>query len=170
RICFRYRPEGRTVQLLRRLHRVGNVEGIIDRIAKSHSNGEVRFCPLAFGIFGVFSQSPMSRRRQQVSTISPLIWLVVVILILYFARAVLIPLALALALNFLLTPMVMWLLRLRVPRVLAVAIVMLVSAAVVGGMGWIVADQLLQVASNLPEYRLNIHDKIEALHLPPDSA
>jgi predicted PurR-regulated permease PerM len=112
----------------------------------------------------------MSRRRQQVSNLSPLIWLVVVILILYFARAVLIPLALALTLNFLLTPMVMWLLRLRVPRVLAVAIVMLVSTAVVAGMGWVVADQLLQVASDLPKYRLNIHNKIEGLHLPPESA
>ena len=112
----------------------------------------------------------MSRRRQQVSTLSPLIWLVVVVLILYFARAVLIPLALALTLNFLLTPMVMWLLQLRVPRVLAVAIVMLVSTAVVAGMGWVVADQLLQVASDLPKYRLNIHNKIEGLHLPPESA
>jgi len=112
----------------------------------------------------------MSRRRQQASTISPLIWLAVVILILYFARAVLIPLALALTLNFLLTPMVMWLQRLRMPRVLAVAIVMLVSTAVVAGMGWVVADQLLQVASDLPKYRLNIHNKIEGLHLPPESA
>jgi predicted PurR-regulated permease PerM len=112
----------------------------------------------------------MSRRRQQASTLSPLIWLVVVILILYFARAVLIPLALALTLNFLLTPMVMWLQRLRIPRVLAVAVVMLVSTAVVAGMGWVVADQLLQVASDLPKYRLNIHNKIEGLHLPPESA
>jgi len=112
----------------------------------------------------------MSRRRQPSSTVSPLILLVVVILILYFARAVLIPLALALTLNFLLTPMVMWLLRLRVPRVLAVAIVMMVSTAVVAGMGWVVADQLLQVASDLPKYRLNIHNKIDGLHLPPESA
>ena len=82
----------------------------------------------------------MSRRRQPVSTVSPLIWLVVVILILYFARAVLIPLALALTLNFLLTPMVMGLQRLRIPRVLAVAIVMLLSTAVVAGMGWVMRE------------------------------
>lgn len=111
-----------------------------------------------------------SRRRQPSPTLSPLIWLVVVILILYFARAVLIPLALALTLNFLLTPMVMWLQRLRMPRVLAVAIAMLVLTAVVAGMGWVVADQLLQVASDLPKYRLNIHNKIEGLNLPPESA
>ena len=111
----------------------------------------------------------MSRRRPETSTLSPLLGLTVVILILYFARAVLIPLALALTLNFLLTPMVMWLQRLHMRRVLAVAAVMLTSAAVVGGMGWVVSDQLLQVAADLPRYRLNIHNKIEALHLPPDS-
>jgi len=111
----------------------------------------------------------MSRRRQEPSTFSPLIWLAVVILILYFARAVLIPLALALTLNFLLNPMVMWLQRLHMRRVLAVAVVMLSSAALLLGMGWVVSGQLLQVASDLPKYRLNLHEKIEALHLPPQS-
>src|SRR5258708_9445387 len=111
-----------------------------------------------------------SRRRQQVSTLSPLIWLVVVILILYFARAVLIPLALALTLNFLLTPMVTWLQRRRMSRVPSVALVMLVFTAVMVGMCWVVTGQLLQVASDLPKYRLNIHDKIEGLHLSPGSA
>jgi len=112
----------------------------------------------------------MSRPRQESSTLNPLLWLAGVILILYFARAVLIPLALALTLNFLLTPMVMALQRLRMRRVLAVAVVMLFSTAVVAGMGWIVAGQLLQVASDLPKYRLNIHNKIDDLHLQPDSA
>jgi predicted PurR-regulated permease PerM len=112
----------------------------------------------------------MSRPRQESSTLNPVIWIVGAILILYFARAVLIPLALALTLNFLLTPMVMWLQRRRVRRVPAVALVMLVSIAIVGGMGWVVADQVLQVASNLPKYRQNIRNKIESLHLPPESA
>ena len=70
----------------------------------------------------------MSRRRPETSTLSPLLGLVVVILILYFARAVLIPLALALTLNFLLTPMVTWLQRFRMSRVPAVALVMVISA------------------------------------------
>ena len=66
---------------------------------------------------------------------SPLIWLAGIILILYFARAVLIPLALALTLNFLLMPMVLWLQRLRIRRVFAVALVMLISIGAVGGIG-----------------------------------
>ena len=111
----------------------------------------------------------MNRARQESSNLNPMVWLAGV-LILYFARAVLIPLALALTLNFLLTPMVRWLQqRLGMRRVLAVAVVMLVSTAAVAGMGWIVAEQLLQVASDLPNYRLNIRNKIDGLHLRPES-
>jgi predicted PurR-regulated permease PerM len=112
----------------------------------------------------------MSRARQDSLAVSPLVVLAGVILILYFARAVLIPLALALTLNFLLTPMVMWLQRLHVRRVPAVALVMLVSVTALAGLSWVVAKQLLEVANDLPKYRLNIHNKIEALHLPPDNA
>lgn len=112
----------------------------------------------------------MSRPRQESSTLNPLIWLGGVILVLYFARAVLIPLALALTLNFLLTPLVMRFQRWRMRRVPAVALTMLISTAIVGGMGWVVAEQLLQVASDLPKYRLNIQNKIAALNLRPESA
>jgi predicted PurR-regulated permease PerM len=113
---------------------------------------------------------PMARPRQEWSSLNPLIWLVGVVLFLYFARPILIPLALALTLNFLLTPIVMWLQRFSLRRGLAVALVMLIFSAVVGGMAWVVAGQLLQVASDLPKYRENIRSKIEALHLPPESA
>ena len=77
----------------------------------------------------------MSRPRQESPPLNPLILLVGIIVILYFARAVLIPLALALTLNFLLTPMVMWFEKLSFRRVPAVAMVVLISAAVVGLIG-----------------------------------
>jgi predicted PurR-regulated permease PerM len=112
----------------------------------------------------------MSRSRPDSPALNPLVVLAGVILILYFARAVLIPLALALTLNFLLTPMVIWVQKLGLRRVPAVALVMLISISVVGGMGWVVADQLLEVANDLPKYRLHIHNRIEALHFAPDSA
>ena len=112
----------------------------------------------------------MSRSRQDSPALSPLVILVGVILILYFARAVLIPLALAVTLNFLLTPMVVWFQKLPMRRVPAVALVMLISIAAVGAMGWVVANQLLEVANDLPKYRLNIHNKIEALHARPNSS
>ena len=112
----------------------------------------------------------MSRSRQDAPALNPLVVLAGVILILYFARAVLIPVALALTLNFLLTPMVIWFQKLGLRRVPAVAVVMLISVAAVGAMGWVVADQLLEVANDLPKYRLNIHNKIEAFHFSPDGA
>jgi predicted PurR-regulated permease PerM len=112
----------------------------------------------------------MSRSRQDSPTMNPLVVLLVVVLILYFARSVLIPLALALTLTFLLAPTVTWFQKLPMRRVPAVALVMLISVAVLGAMGWVVTNQLLEVANDLPKYRLNIHNKIEAFHAPADSA
>ncbi|MFZ0300226.1 MAG: AI-2E family transporter, partial [Candidatus Sulfotelmatobacter sp.] len=94
----------------------------------------------------------MSRSRPDSPALNPLVVLAGVILILYFARAVLIPLALAITLNFLLTPMVLWFQKLGLRRGPAVALVMLISVSVVAGVGWVVTDQLLEVASNLPKY------------------
>jgi predicted PurR-regulated permease PerM len=112
----------------------------------------------------------MSRSRQDWPPLSPLVVLAGIVLILYFARAILIPLALALTLNFLLTPLVMFFQKLSMRRAPAVALALLIAVAAIGGVGWVVARQLLQVANDLPKYRLNIHNKIEALHYPRESA
>ncbi len=90
---------------------------------------------------------------------------------LYFARAILIPFAFALTLTFLLTPVVALLQRihmgrLHIGRVLAVLSTVLVSIAATGGVAWIIANQLVDVAYQLPLYRQNIHAKIEAFHIP----
>jgi predicted PurR-regulated permease PerM len=82
---------------------------------------------------------------------------------LYFARDILIPLAFALTLTFLLTPAVTYLEKLRMGRVLPVILTVLVSMAAAGWITWIIANQLVDVASQLPTYRQNIHAKIEAL-------
>lgn len=87
---------------------------------------------------------------------------------LYFARIILIPLAIALSLNFLLTPAVMQIERVRIPRILAVLLVVLMSFSLVGGVGWIVARQVIAVINYLPNYRDNIHEKLTSLH-PPTS-
>ena len=85
---------------------------------------------------------------------------------LYFAREILIPFAFALTLTFLLTPAVALFQRLHAGRVLSVLATVVVSVAVAGGIGWIIATQLVDVANQLPLYRENIHAKIEAFHLP----
>jgi predicted PurR-regulated permease PerM len=85
---------------------------------------------------------------------------------LYFAREILVPLAFALTLTFLLTPVVVRLEKLHAGRVVSVLTSVLVSVAVAGGISWIIATQLVEVANRIPQYSENIRARIEAFHLP----
>ncbi len=85
---------------------------------------------------------------------------------LFSGRAVLIPVALALTLNFLLAPAVIYLHRFRIRRIPAVIIVVIVAGSLMGGVGWVVARQLLHIADELPDYQVNLHEKMAALHAP----
>ena len=85
---------------------------------------------------------------------------------LYFAREILIPFAFALVLTFLLTPAVALFQRLRVGRAVSVLTTVVLSIAVAGVIGWMIANQLVDVANQLPLYRQNIHAKIGAFHMP----
>ncbi len=104
--------------------------------------------------------------RRGMLTSEPLLLLGAVILALYFGREILIPLALALTLNFLLTPAVHGLEKLKVGRVPAVMLVMILLCLVVGGVGYVVAMQLLRVADDIPKYRQNIHARALQFHVP----
>ena len=112
------------------------------------------------------NNAAMTRSRRGLLTDEPILLLVLVLLGLYFARDVLIPLAMALTLNFLLTPAVMQVERWRLRRVPAVMLVAIVAFALVGGVGWIVTRQLIAVVNSLPEHRANIHAKLVQLHAP----
>ena len=84
---------------------------------------------------------------------------VLVVVVLYWAQAVLVPIALAVLLTFVLTPPVSWLERWlgRVPAVLtAVTLVFIV----LGLAGWGLARQMDHLADDLPTYRVNILAKI----------
>jgi predicted PurR-regulated permease PerM len=85
---------------------------------------------------------------------------------LYFAREILIPFAFALTLTFLLTPVVGQIERLHVGRGVSVLTAVLISMALAGGIGWTIANQLVDVANQLPLYQENIHAKIAAFHIP----
>jgi predicted PurR-regulated permease PerM len=84
---------------------------------------------------------------------------VLVVVVLYWAQAVLVPLALAVLLTFVVTPPVTWVQRWvgRVPAVLAVVTLVF---AVLGLTGWGLARQLDHLADDLPLYRANIRAKI----------
>ncbi len=85
---------------------------------------------------------------------------------LYFAQEVLIPLALATLLTFLLTPIVQRLERWRLHRVAAVVITVIVAFGTLGVLTWIVVDQGVSLARQLPTYKDNIKAKVQWLPIP----
>ena len=84
---------------------------------------------------------------------------VLVIVVLYWAQAVFVPLALAVLIPFVLAPPVNWLERWlgRVPAVLAAVTLVFV---VLGLAGWGLTRQMDRLAEDLPRYRANILAKI----------
>jgi predicted PurR-regulated permease PerM len=93
----------------------------------------------------------------------------VVVAALYFARDVLVPLALSVMLSFLLGPLVTRLERRGIPRGGAVTIVAVVIFTLLGALAWLVFVQVEQLAEQLPRYQDNIVRKIHAVRGPADT-
>jgi predicted PurR-regulated permease PerM len=87
----------------------------------------------------------------------------VVIAALYFAQEVLIPLALAALLSFLLAPLVKRLERLRLPRAAAVVVTVLIAFGLLFGIGWVVYNQLGDLNKDMGMYRAKIEDKVHRM-------
>src|SRR6202521_6426629 len=81
---------------------------------------------------------------------------------LYFGREIIIPIALAILLSFVLAPLVGLLQRTRVPRGLAVVSVVVIAFALIFAMGSLLASQLTQLAGDLPRYQSTITEKIQS--------
>jgi predicted PurR-regulated permease PerM len=90
-------------------------------------------------------------------------WVIVAVVLagLYWLQAVLIPLALAVLLTFLLSPVVSTLQRRGLGRVPSVLVSVLLALSVLGGIGWTLTHQLVTLADELPRYTRNIHQRIE---------
>src|SRR4029450_832586 len=101
------------------------------------------------------------------------IWMILVtafvVTILYVGRQLLIPLALAAMLTFLLAPLVGRIER-WIGRIAAVLIVAAMLFRVVGGAGWLLTRQLIDLAAKLPDYQTNIDNKLRAIRLPTGGA
>jgi predicted PurR-regulated permease PerM len=82
---------------------------------------------------------------------------------LYWLQAVLIPIALAVLLTFLLSPVVGALQRRGLGRVPSVLVTVVLALSVLGGVGWTLTRQLVTLANELPRYSLNIHQRITDL-------
>jgi len=88
---------------------------------------------------------------------------VIIVATLYFAHEVLLPIALACILSFMLAPPVRMLQNHRVPRGLAVAVVVLLAFFVIFVLGSIMAREVSHLAKDLPRYEATISTKIERL-------
>jgi len=107
----------------------------------------------------------MSRVRIPESSASVSVLLIAgIVLLLLFAKVVLIPLAFALTLSFLLVPAVTLLENRGIARKFAVAIVSLLTFVCLAVGGYVVSRQVVSVARTLPGYRANIQRKIASLH------
>ena len=94
------------------------------------------------------------------SFLNTLVGVGVTLALLYWAKAVLIPVALALLLTFLLTPLVTTLWHWGLHRALAAVLVVGLAAGVLGAVGWTVETQLAALAAELPTYTGNLKQKI----------
>ncbi len=92
-----------------------------------------------------------------------------VVAILYVARDLLIPLTFAVTLSMILAPFVAVLQKLRLGRVASALLVIVFATASVGGISWVIFNELISVAIELPGYQENITKKIEAIRAPSNS-
>jgi predicted PurR-regulated permease PerM/methylmalonyl-CoA mutase cobalamin-binding subunit len=95
---------------------------------------------------------------------------VLVVAALFLAKVVFLPLAFAILFGFLLAPLVGSLERIRLPRTLAVLLVIAGFGTVLGWVGWLAGSQLVQTAGDLPKYQANIDAKFALAHLHGNTA
>ena len=97
------------------------------------------------------------------STLTTILVVVVTVGALYFGREVLVPIALALLLSFVLAPLVRRLQSWHFPRIAAVSIVGIFAFSTIFGLGAFMVSQVSQLANDLPRYQSTLTDKIQSL-------
>src|SRR5688572_31572657 len=90
----------------------------------------------------------------------------IVLAALYFAREVMIPLALAVLFCFLLAPLTTRLQRWGLGRVPAVVVIVTATFLAVAALTWIVALQVANLVDRLPEYQGEIVRKVQRVRGP----
>src|SRR5260370_4726605 len=88
---------------------------------------------------------------------------IVLIATLYFARVGFIPLALAWLFSLLLIPPVSFLERIKLPRILAIFLIVVILVGVLGLIAWQTSQQFADLTDQLPLYKKPIQAKIHTL-------
>jgi predicted PurR-regulated permease PerM len=103
-----------------------------------------------------------TRTTRDSASFPPFVTAVVCVAALYFAKSVLIPIALAVLFAFLLAPLVSLLEKARLGRTSPVLVVVLLVAGLLTGLGWLVFNQAISLATQIPNYKTTISRKIES--------
>ena len=112
--------------------------------------------------------------RTRITTVTPaaaltgiwgLLLLAFVIAALYFGRTVLVPIALATLITFLLSRLVTRLER-WIGRIAAVLVTVIAMFAIFAAASWVIGRQVIDLADKLPDYQANIVAKIRSLKFP----
>jgi predicted PurR-regulated permease PerM len=94
-----------------------------------------------------------------------LLLLAFVVAALYFGRSVLVPIALATLITFLLSRLVTRLER-WIGRIAAVLVTVIAVFTIFAAASWVIGRQVIDLADKLPDYQANIATKIRSLRLP----
>lgn len=100
------------------------------------------------------------------ATLQGLLIATIVICALYFGREILLPLALAILLSFVLTRPLILLRRVKVPRLLAVGIVVGSAFVIIVALGWLLSREAADLAADLPRYQTTLSEKIKSCAIP----
>ena len=131
------------------------------------SDGRMGTKALKRGIPVVTKTSTGAGWQRAIVTLTGTVVGVVVIVTLYWAQSVFIPVALAAFLTFLLSPLVTWFRQRGLPRTPAVILVVLCAATALGGVGWLVTEpdqQPAPGAAQVPEQHPGQGPDVQAGH------
>jgi predicted PurR-regulated permease PerM len=109
--------------------------------------------------FPVFASTSPGR----IALLQGLLIAAIVVAALYVGREVLVPLALAILLSFVLTPPLLLLRRLGAPRALGVAILVSSAFLLILTLGWLMSREAAQFAVELPHYQAILNEKINKI-------
>ena len=101
--------------------------------------------------------------HEQHGSFPPVVTAIICVAALYFARAVLVPVSLAILLSFLLAPAVRRLERWHLGRTGPVIVAVVGTILVLVALGWVVGKQAINLAGEIPHYSDSISKKIEAI-------
>lgn len=115
--------------------------------------------PLPATVYREHSLGP----AQGQALVNGLIIFIAICTILYFGSEILIPIALAVLLSILLAPVVRGLQRLRLPKVAAVILTVMMAGVVVAVVAGLFTSTLTNLAADLPSYQTSLREKAQNL-------